>query len=160
MTSENQEWVRNLTGTPDGIFRTINGNADELIAIGRTIKAGFACSRVDITNGKYDAIVDIGKGILLRIQIKGVGEHGHVAFTGGVRSGEQVNRDVASRKYKYSKEDIDIFMAVDSRNGDCYIIPVEDLSQWGETKSLSALQEYRENWNILVKICNEKTKDN
>src|SRR3989344_35615 len=160
MTSENHEWARNLTGTPDGIFRTTNGNADELIAIGRTIKAGFACSRVDITNGKYDAIVDIGKGILLRIQIKGVGEHGHVAFTGGTRSGEQVNREVASRKYKYDKDSIDIFMAVDSRNGDCYIIPVGDLEKWGETKSLSALHGYRENWDILVKIANEKVKNN
>ena len=52
MSEENIEWARNLTNTEDGVFRTINGNADELIGIGRTIKAGFACSRVDITNGK------------------------------------------------------------------------------------------------------------
>ena len=29
MTDENKEWARNLTKTEDGIFRTINGNADE-----------------------------------------------------------------------------------------------------------------------------------
>jgi len=160
MTESNKEWARNLTGTADGIFRTINGNADELIGIGRTIKAGFACSRVDITNSKYDAIVDVGSGVLLRIQIKGVGEHGAVSFTGGTRSGEQISREVKSRKYKYTKEDIDIFMAVDSRNGDCYIIPIEDLEQWGDTKKLSMLQEYLENWNILVKKADEKIQNN
>jgi hypothetical protein len=38
----------------------MNGNADEMIAVGRVIKAGFPCSRVDVTNAKYDAIVDLG----------------------------------------------------------------------------------------------------
>lgn len=159
MTSENKEWARNLTQTPDGIFRTINGNADELIGIGRTIKAGFACSRVDITNGKYDAIVDVGNGVLLRIQIKGVGENGNVSFMGGGRSGQQINRAVKSRTYKYTAKDIDVLMAVDSTNGECYIIPVKDLNKWGTTKSLSTLNLYKENWKILTKIANEKLKN-
>jgi hypothetical protein len=160
MTVENKEWARNLTKTEDGIFRTTNGNADELIGIGRTIKAGFSCSRVDITNGKYDAIVDVGNGVLLRIQIKGVGEHGSVSFTGGGRSGQQINRAVKSRTYKYTVQDIDVLMAVDSRNGECYIIPVKDLKKWGITKSLSTLGGYKENWKILIKIANEKLKNN
>lgn len=160
MTKNNKVWVRNLIGTDDGIFRTINGNADELIGIGRTIKAGFNCSRVDITNSKYDAIVDVGQGILLRIQIKGVGENGSVSFTGGTRSGQQIDRRVKSRKYKYTSSDIDILMVVDSGNGDCYIIPVEDLKKWGDTKSLTTLQKYKENWKILVKKTNEKIKNN
>ena len=157
MTS--QDWARNLTNTDDGIFRTINGNADELIGIGRTIKAGFACSRVDITNAKYDAIVDIGDGILLRIQIKGVGKNGSVSFTGGTRSGKQIDRSAESREYKYTKDDCDILMAVDSTNGDCYIVPVEDLQKWGKTRSLSKLQEYKENWNILIKMANDKKQN-
>jgi hypothetical protein len=160
MNDENKEWARNLTKTEDGIFRTINGNADELIGIGRTIKAGFACSRVDITNGKYDAIVDVGNGVLLRIQIKGVGKNGNVSFMGGGRSGKQINRAVKSRVYKYTARDIDILMAVDSTNGECYVIPVKDLKKWGTTKSLSTLKEYKENWNILTKIANEKRKNN
>jgi hypothetical protein len=41
---------------------------------------------------------------------------------------------------------------VDSKNGDCYVIPVEDTQQWGSTKTLSKLQEYKENWNILKKL--------
>lgn len=65
----------------------MNGNADEIIAIGRVIKAGFPCSRVDVTNVRYDAIVDIGRNKLLRIQIKGTAG-GSIGFTGGHRSGQ------------------------------------------------------------------------
>ncbi|WRD71712.1 hypothetical protein E5E61_02045 [Helicobacter pylori] len=87
-----QTWVINLTGIDKGIFRTMNGNADELIAIGRVIKAGFPCSRVDVTNAKYDAIVDLGgRQKLLRIQIKGTGGD-TLNFTGGYRSGVQIDR--------------------------------------------------------------------
>ncbi len=147
-------WAKNITGIDAGIFRSVNGNADEMIGVGRCMKAGFPCSRVDVTNAKYDAIVDIGNSKLLRVQIKGTGK-GSVNFTGGGRSGQQISRDVAQRTYKYTKEDIDILLAVDSRNGDCYIIPVEDLDQWGNTKALSKLQDYKENWDILKKIAEE-----
>ena len=36
-----KKWVINLTNIYSGIFRTMNGNVDEMIAIGRLIKAGF-----------------------------------------------------------------------------------------------------------------------
>ena len=147
-------WATNITGIIQGIFRSINGNADEMIGVGRCMKAGFPCSRVDVTNAKYDAIVDVGNGKLLRVQIKGT-SGGSVNFTGGVRSGQQINRDVESRAYKYTKEDIDIMLVVDSRNGDCYIIPVEDLEPWGNTKSLSSLQQYKENWDILKTLATQ-----
>lgn len=141
-------WAKNLTGIDAGIFRSINGNSDEMIGVGRCMKAGFPCSKVDVTNAKYDAIVDLGNGKLLRIQIKGT-SGGSVSFTGGGRSGQQINRAVASRTYKYTKEDIDLILAVDGRNGDCYIIPVEDIAEWGNAKSLTRLQTYKENWDLL-----------
>ena len=53
-------WAEILTNIEAGIFRTINGNADELIGVRRIIKAGFSCSRVDVTNAKHDAVVDLG----------------------------------------------------------------------------------------------------
>jgi hypothetical protein len=144
-------WAKNITGIDDGIFRSVNGNSDEMIGVGRCMKAGFPCSRVDVTNAKYDAIVDIGNGKLLRIQIKGT-SGGSISFTGGGRSGQQISRTVAQRTYKYTKEDVDIILAVDGRNGECYIIPIEDISQWGNTKALSALQNYKENWKILKQM--------
>ena len=97
-------WPRNLKRIQeDGIFRTMNGTADEFIAIGRIIKAGFNCSKVDIPNAKYDAVVDVGNNQLLRIQIRGVGKGGSVNFMGGTRSGRQISRSVPSREYKYTK---------------------------------------------------------
>lgn len=147
-------WTKNITKIENGIFRSVNGNSDEMIGVGRCMKAGFPCSRVDVTNAKYDAIVDVGNGKLLRIQIKGTSGTS-VSFVGGGRSGRQISRDVASRAYKYTKADIDIILAVDSTNGDCYIIPVEDISSWGTTKALSKLQEYKENWEILKKLATQ-----
>lgn len=144
-------WHRNITSIPDGNFRTINGNADEMIGIGRCMKAGFPCSRVDITNGRYDAIVDVDAKRLLRIQIKGTG-NGSIGFTGGSRSGQQISRTAATRTYKYSEEDCDIILGVDGTNGDCYIIPVIDIQAWGSSKNISQLKKYKENWKILSEV--------
>ncbi|NQU99247.1 MAG: hypothetical protein HQ538_00785 [Parcubacteria group bacterium] len=74
---------------------------------------------------------------------------GSVGFTGGGRSGQQINREVAQRTYKYSPDDCDIILVVDGRNGDCYIIPIDDIQSMGNSKSLNRLQEYKENWDIL-----------
>lgn len=146
------KWEINLTQIDSGIFRTMNGNADELIAIGRVIKAGFPCSRVDVTNAKYDAIVDTGgRKKLLRIQIKGTGG-GSIGFTGGYRSGQQISREAPSRTYKYTDKDCDLIIGIDSTNGDCYIIPISDIEPWGNSKSLSKLQKYKENWKILIDL--------
>jgi len=144
-------WKKNLTNINDGIFRSINGNSDEMIGVGRCMKAGFPCSRADVTNGRYDAIIDVGNNKLLRIQIKGT-SGGSVNFTGGGRSGKQISRDVAQRTYKYTREDCDIILVVDGRNGDCYIIPIDDIEKMGTSKSLSKLEKYRENWDILKKL--------
>jgi len=150
-----KKWQINLTNLDGGIFRTMNGNADELIAIGRVIKAGFPCSRVDVTNARYDAIVDIGGAKkLLKIQIKGSGGES-INFTGGGRSGKQINKEVEKRTYKYTKKDCDLIIGIDTNNGDCYIIPIDDIAPWGASKSFSKLQKYKENWQILISMAKE-----
>lgn len=142
-------WIKNTTGISLGEFRTVNGNADELIAIGRCIKAGFACSKVEITNGKYDAVIDLGHGgQLIRVQIKGT-SNGILGFEGGGRSGQQINRAVAQRNYIYTKDDCDLILGLDSNNGDCYLIPIENVQSMGRTKNLRNLSEFKENWDIL-----------
>lgn len=152
MITKKNDWIINLTQIEGGIFRTMNGNADELIAVGRVIKAGFPCSRVDVTNARYDAIVDLGGyQKLLRIQIKG-SSNGTINFTGGTRSGKQISREAESRKYKYSKHDCDLIIGIDSNNGDCYIIPVDDIKDFGNTKSFCKLMYYKENWQILINM--------
>jgi hypothetical protein len=151
-----KKWMINLTNIDSGIFRTMNGNADEMIAIGRVIKAGFPCSRVDVTNAKYDAIVDIGGSQkLLRIQIKGTGTDS-IGFTGGYRSGKQISRDAPSRAYKYTQKDCDLIIGIDTNNGECYIIPIADIKEWGNSRKLAQLQDYKENWNILIELAKDK----
>ena len=150
-----KKWEINITGIEEGIFRPMNGDADEMIAVGRVLKAGFPCSKVDVSNAKYDAIVDMGgQKKLLRLQIKGTSKNS-LNFTGGTRSGKQIDRGAPSRKYKYSKADCDLIVGMDSTNGDCYIIPVEDIQAWGDTKSLNTLQEYKENWGKLIQCASE-----
>ena len=151
-----KKWIINLTNIDSGIFRTMNGNADEMIAIGRVIKARFPCSRVDVTNAKYDAIVDIGGcQKLLRIQIKGTGTDS-IGFTGGHRSGKQISREAASRKYKYTEKDCDLIIGIDTNNGECYVIPIADIGDWRKTRKLTYLQDYKENWNILIELAKDK----
>jgi len=144
-------WAKNLTNINDGIFRSINGNSDEMIGVGRCMKAGFPCSRADVTNGRYDAIIDVGNNKLLRVQIKGT-SGGSVSFTGGSRSGRQISREVKQRTYKYSANDCDIILVVDGRSGECYIIPIDDIQKMSNSKSLASLGEYKENWSLLKKM--------
>ena len=141
------KWEINITKVQPGIFRTMNGNANEMIAIGRAIKAGFACSKVDITSAKYDAVLEIkdkGKSKLLRIQIKRTST-GSLSFEGGSRSGEQIDRKAEKRNYIYTEKECDIILGIDSNNADCYIISVKDIKGWKKTKKLSELEKYKEN---------------
>lgn len=151
-----RKWVMNVTNTDSGIFRTMNGIADEMIAIGRIIKAGFICSHVNVTNARYDAIVDVKEyQKLLRVQIKGTSTSS-ICFTGGSRSGEQISRVSKSRKYKYTEQDCDLIVGINSNNGDCYIIPIMDIGNWKDTITLNQLEYYKENWRILIDIAKDK----
>ena len=147
-----RDWAKNLTKIPPGKFRTVNGIADEFIAIGKTIKAGFPCSKSDITNGRYDAMVEV-RGKLLKVQIKAT-SGSSLSFIGGVRAGRQIDKTKSkSGQYKYTKKDCDFLLGVNSNNGDCYIIPIKDLKKWGKSKSLNLLEKegYKENWNLFKK---------
>ena len=151
-----KKWLINLTWIDNWIFRTMNWNADEMIAVWRVIKAGFPCSRVDVTNAKYDAIVDIWWAKkLLRIQIKWTGTDS-IGFTGGYRSGKQINKEVASRAYKYTEIDCDLIIGINTNNWECYIIPINEIKEWWNTRNLKDLQKYKENWNILIDMAKEK----
>ena len=149
---KNKIWTRNYTKMDEGIYRTVEGNADEIIAIGRIVKAGFSCSRVDITNSRYDAVVESGKpGNILRIQIKGIGGNSF-NFTGGGRSGRQIDRTVTQKVRKYTKDDCDLMVGITKDKGELYIIPIEDIEKMGKSRSLKKLEYYRENWDILLRI--------
>ena len=149
-----KDWPTNITERDkEGFFRSVNGASDEFIAIGRTIKAGFVCSKVDIKSIQYDAIVgDLSPGEkpkFLRMQITGTSTN-RLDLTRGGRSGKQIIKG-ENRVSKYTKRDCDIILGINSKNGVCYIIPVEDIQEWGKTVRLSKLEKYKENWEYFKK---------
>ncbi|MFP6287511.1 hypothetical protein ACLGEW_02350 [Helicobacter pylori] len=46
-------------------------------------------------------------------------------FTGGYRSGVQIDRNAPKRTYKYTKKDCDLILGIDTRTSECYIIPID-----------------------------------
>ncbi|GAA7410444.1 hypothetical protein ckin10_01900 [Helicobacter pylori] len=50
-------------------------------------------------------------------------------FTGGYRSGVQIDRNAPKRAYKYTKKDCDLILGIDTRTSECYIIPIEDTQE-------------------------------
>ncbi|GAA9500902.1 hypothetical protein HpHA304_01450 [Helicobacter pylori] len=44
-------------------------------------------------------------------------------FTGGYRSGVQIDRNAPKRTYKYTKKDCDLILGIDTRTSECYTIP-------------------------------------
>jgi hypothetical protein len=140
-------FTRNLLGISDGIYRSMEGNADEMIIVGKLIKMGFNCSRVDVTNSKYDAVID-RDGKLLRVQIKATGTN-ILDLTCGGRAGQQINRDVPSRQRKLTEEDCDILIGSSKDSAICYVIPAIDLKKFGNSISLSNLSFYKEKWDNI-----------
>lgn len=140
-------FIRNLVGVEDGIYRSMEGNADEMIVVGKLIKMGFNCSRVDVTSSKYDAVID-KKGKLLRIQIKGTNTN-NLDLTSGARSGQQINRQAQSRVRKLTKNDCDILLGVLKESAICYVIPAIDLEKFGNNVNLKNLAQYKEKWDNI-----------
>lgn len=140
-------FTRNLLNIEHGRYRTMEGNADEMIVVGKLIKMGFNCSRVDVTNSKYDAVID-RDGKLLRVQIKATGTN-TLDLTSGARAGQQISRDVPSRQKKLSEKDCDVVIGVLKTSAICYVIPAKDLGKFGNSVSLSRLAEYKEKWENI-----------
>ncbi|WRG71595.1 hypothetical protein E5E11_01670 [Helicobacter pylori] len=50
-------------------------------------------------------------------------------FTGGYRSGVQIDRNALKRIYKYTKKDCDLILGIDTCTSECYIISIEDTQE-------------------------------
>ena len=131
-------WAKDLTGVDAkklGTFRSLNGAADESIFQGRASKAGFYCFFKVWRDMPYDAVLDY-EGVLYRIEVKG-SSGDSFDLTRGSRSGQQINRGI-SRTRHLSREDCDFVVAIDSNNGDCYILPEDVVEIAGE-----AMEKYQ-----------------
>ena len=75
-------------------------------------------------------------------------------FTGGGRSGKQIDRTAEQKVRNYTIEDCDLMVGITKDTGECYIIPMEDLEQMGNSRSLAKLEYYKENWKLLLDLTN------
>lgn len=143
-------WKKNLTNLDaQGIFRSLNGAADENIFIGKASKAGFFCFFKVWRDMPYDAVLDYGN-VLYRIEVKGSSGKSF-SLTRGGRSGAQINRDAEDRTRRINRDDCDFIVCVDSNAGDCYILPVDVLEIYKrESLSLTALKPFKEKWNLFI----------
>ena len=160
----NNKWAVNITKISPGIFTPMNGNANQLIAIGRVIKAGFVCSQNQVKNLPYNAVIEIPvkkdqsqtqTPKLLRVHIMGTSLE-QLSFKTRERGGKEHDKTAPSRSYKYSKTHCDIILGINSNNGECYIIPIEDTEKFKNTMPFSDLKKYKENWEILKTLAESK----
>jgi hypothetical protein len=143
-------WSKNITGLDThGIFRSLNGAADENIFIGKASKAGFFCFFKVWRDMPYDAVLDYA-GTLFRVEVKGSAT-GSFNLTRGGRAGTQINRDAENRTRLIERRDCDFVVGVDNDNGDCYIIPVDFIEILGrDNLSKYALEAFKEKWNLFM----------
>ena len=149
----------NLLGINDGVMTAQAGDSAQFIFISRAILAGFNCSNVDVSASKYDAIIDYND-ILLKVQVKGFSDK-TFSLVNRTRGGQGIDHQHTSNKEsEYTKDDCDIFVAVDKQLGACYIIPAKNFinKPIDELKRLkiSENQNYLENWELIKKIANER----
>ena len=111
----------------------------------------------------YDAVLDY-EGVLYRIEVKG-SSGDSFDLTRGSRSGQQINRSI-SRTRHLSREDCDFVVAIDSNNGDCYILPedvveiagkaMENYQKSKNSKSRSfklskkVIGDFKEKWKLMM----------
>lgn len=169
-------WVKDITGvdaSKPGTFRSLNGAADESIFQGRASKAGFYCFFKVWRDMPYDAVLDYN-GVLYRVEVKGSSRNSF-DLTRGSRSGQQIQRGAGvSRTRHLDRNDCDFVVAVDSNNGDCYILPEDVVEIAGEAMeryqiihnttsrnfklSVGNIGDYKEKWKLMMDTTNFLSK--
>lgn len=158
-------WAKDLTGVEakkKGTFRSLNGAADENIFQGRASKAGFYCFFKVWRDMPYDAVLD-HEGVLYRIEVKG-SSGDSFDLTRGSRSGQQIIKSI-SRTRPISRMDCDFVVAVDSNNGDCYILPEDVVEIAGEAAGKhfklkkQSIDDFKEKWKLMMSKVNSLNSD-
>lgn len=156
---------KNIVISNTGVTNANEGDATQFLFIFRAMFAGFNCSNVDLRSSRYDAVIDID-GKILRVQVKGISNNS-ISFKNRDRGGEGINPENHRNKGKLiSSKEIDLYVAVQKHTGICYIIPatkIDDLIKQIQNEgkktysySISKLQYYKENWNIIYEVANYK----
>lgn len=150
----------NIQNIDSGVMTANAGDSAQFLFLARAILAGFNCSNVDVRSSKYDAVIDYNN-TLLRIQIKGVSGNS-ISFKDRDRGGQGIDyQHPRNRGQRITAEHCDIYAAVDKQVGICYVIPMSYVETIPEDEitsvSLSSLEVYKENWNIIAETARVRT---
>lgn len=150
-------FAKNLTNVNDGTMVSNSGDSAQFLFLARSIQAGYNCSNVDVRTSAYDSIIDY-KGRLLKIQVKGITD-GNILFKNRDRGGVGVNHKHSRNIGKYiTSDDCDIYVAVDTLCGLCYLIPTVDYidkltdEEKGKGKKPNELSQYLEAWDQIEEV--------
>ena len=140
----------NLSSVDTGTMTSNAGDSAQFLFIARAILAGFDSSNVDVRTSRYDAIVGY-KGKTFRVQVKGISGN-TIYFKDRARGGQGIDYTHERNKgRRITKEDCDIYAAVNKKNGVVYLIPIEVVEQSKEKVSTNEMKKYLENWSIFDK---------
>lgn len=124
----------NLSSVDTGTMTSNAGDSAQFLFIARAILAGFDSSNVDVRTSRYDAIVGY-KGKTFRVQVKGISGN-TIYFKDRARGGQGIDYTHERNKgRRITKEDCDIYAAVNKKNGLVYLIPIEVVEQSKEKVS-------------------------
>lgn len=145
----------NLNHINTGVMTANAGDSAQFLFVARAILVGLNCSNVDVRSSRYDAIVDY-KNKLYRIQVKGVSGT-TISFKDRDRGGQGNDSTHERNKGKrITKQDCDIYVAVDKTVGLCYLIPMKWVEKIPDSRinsiPLSEVEEFKEYWAIFEKI--------
>lgn len=109
------------------------------------LKRNFEIYTPVTENTKIDCIA-IKDNKISRIQIKTIQQEGNRKIL-PVR---KINHNHSEYKiYHYTKEDIDFFIGVDIEIEEIYVCPISFIKQYNSSVSISKLQEFKNNFNLL-----------
>ena len=143
-----------LQHTDYGLRVANEGDSAQFFFIARAMLAGFNCSNVDVRSSRYDAIVDVNSK-LIRIQVKGITGGTNISFYDRDRGGQGIDHThERNRGQRITKEDCDIYVAVDKQVGTCYIIPMSYADSLNEEQArnvkISDVEKFLEKWQAII----------
>lgn len=149
-------FAKNMTNVDSGIMVANAGDSAQFLFIARSILAGFDSSNVDVRSSRYDCIVDY-KGEIFKVQVKGISDD-TVHYKDRDRGGSGIDYTAKrNRGKRITKEDCDIYAAVDKKTGVVYLVPINYLENSDkDSENISKIKQFRENWSIFENLYSQK----
>ena len=138
--------INPLSRYAQGNLRGIQGAGNEQLVAARALKHGFIVFFRMWSDTKYDMVIEC-ENELFRVQVKGT-QGNTIGVVGGLRGGIQ---RPANKPYRYTRDDCDIIIAVDSNTGDCFVFPIDYIIALNKTTvNLNQSRAFLERWDYIA----------